>query len=132
MSVFPRVNQTSLSLDCPEYNQLSNIGQYLKAVRTRQGLSLQHVAQRTHIQPKQLRAIEAGNWVHLPEAIYVKGFLKRYAQSLGLDGVAIADSLSVKPANINPKWMNRANFSAREQGVGPSLSNWWSKLTPLV
>ncbi|MGD1952599.1 MAG: helix-turn-helix domain-containing protein [Leptolyngbyaceae cyanobacterium] len=132
MSGFPKASQNLQSSDCPESSQLSKVGQYLKAIRTRQGLSLQQVAQRTHIQPKQLRAIEAGNWMQLPEAIYVKGFLKQYAQSLGLDGIAIAERLSVTPAAINPKWLNQANFSAREQGVGPSLTNWWSRLTPLV
>ena len=132
MSVFPKASQNLQSSECPENPQLSKVGQYLKAIRTRQGLSLQQVAKRTHIQPKQLRAIEAGNWMQLPEAIYVKGFLKQYAQSLGLDGSAIAESLSVTPAAINPKWLNQANFSAREQGVGPSLTTWWSRLTPLV
>ena len=132
MSVFPRANKNSQTVACPENRQLSKIGQYLKTIRTRQGLSLQQVAKRTHIQPKQLRAIEAGNWMQLPEAIYVKGFLKRYAQSLGLDGITIAESLSVEPTTLNPKWLNRANFSAREQGVGPSIVNWWAKLTPLV
>ena len=130
MSVFPKASQNLPPSECPENPQLSKVGQYLKAIRTRQGLSLQQVAKRTHIQPKQLRAIEAGNWMQLPEAIYVKGFLQKYAQSLGLDGIEIANRLSVKPAAINPKWLNQANFSAREQG--PSLSNWWSRLTPLV
>ncbi|MEM8613868.1 MAG: helix-turn-helix transcriptional regulator [Cyanobacteria bacterium P01_H01_bin.105] len=131
MSVFPNTQENVYSLDGRE-EQLTKVGQYLKAIRTQQGLSLQQVAKRTHIQSKQLRAIEAGNWMYLPEAIYVKGFLKRYAQSLGLDGVAIAKSLSVKPATVNPKWLQRSNFSTRDQKVGKSLVNWWAKLTPLV
>ncbi|MFG6105801.1 helix-turn-helix transcriptional regulator [Leptothoe sp. EHU-05/26/07-4] len=123
MSVFPRVIDRSQVLECSDH-QLKQVGQYLKAVRTQQGLSLLQVAQRTHIQPKQLRAIETGNWMQLPEAIYVQGFLKQYAQSLGLDGVAIANDLAVQPAPVNTKWLNQANFSARERGVGPLLINW--------
>ncbi len=101
------------------------VGRYLQAIRTRQGLSLQHVATRTHIQQQQLRAIETGNWLQLPEAIYVKGFLKRYAQFLGLDGRAIAESLVIKPVAIDPKWLNPSDFSTREQGA-------WSIVTKLV
>lgn len=113
-------------------DQLGHVGGYLKTIRTSQGLSLQQVAQRTHIQPGQLRAIETGNWMKLPEAIYVKGFLKKYAQSLGLDGNSIAEKLRIEPADFNPQWSNKADFSCRDQAAGPLLSNWWSKLTPLV
>ena len=70
--------------------------------------------------------------MQLPEAIYVKGFLKRYAQSLGLDGKAIAEGLSVKPAAIDPKWLNPSDFSTREQDAWSLVTSWWTKLTPLV
>ena len=112
--------------------QLIHVGSYLKTVRISQGLSLQHVAQRTHIQPNQLRAIETGNWMRLPEAIYVKGFLKKYAQSLGLDGSSVAEKLCIEPAAFNPQWSNKSDFSCRDHTAGPLLSNWWAKLTPLV
>lgn len=116
MSVFPKAVKNSYGASSQEH-QLINVGRYLEATRTRQGLSLQQVAKRTYIQPKQLRAIETGNWMQLPEAIYVKGFLKRYAQSLGLDGMAIAEGLVVKPATINPRWLNSSNFASRVQGA---------------
>ncbi|MBX2862082.1 MAG: helix-turn-helix domain-containing protein [Leptolyngbyaceae cyanobacterium MAG.088] len=114
MSVFPKPTGTFQGVDGRE-QELKRVGQYLKAIRVRRGLSLQQVAKRTHIQPKQLRAIEAGNWRQLPEAIYVKGFLKRYGQSLGLDGITIADGLAVQPTDINPKWLNPSDFSSRDQ-----------------
>ncbi len=131
MGVFPKAAENSYGVECREH-QLKNVGRHLKAIRTRQGLSLQQVAKRTHIQPQQLRAIETGSWMQLPEAIYVKGFLKRYAQSLGLDGMAIAERISVKPAPINPKWLNPSDFSTREQKAWSLLTSWRTKLTPLV
>lgn len=112
--------------------QLTRVGCYLKTIRTQQGVSLHQVAIRTHIQPKQLRAIETGNWMQLPEAIYVKGFLKRYAQSLGLNGHMIADTVCVEPAEFKPRWFNQSDFSCRAQGAAPALVNWWAKLIPLV
>lgn len=131
MSVF--LNNSEVFQTGKNYrDQLLSIGSYLKTIRTSQGLSLQHVAQRTHIQPNQLRAIETGNWIKLPEAIYVKGFLKKYAQSLGLDGKSIANQLCIEPATFNPQWSNRSDFSCRDQIAKPLLSHLWAKLTPLA
>ncbi len=132
MSVFLNSSgQSSVGVDCCE--QLVTVGQHLKTIRTRRGLSLKQVSQRTHIQPNQLRAIESGHWSRLPEAIYVKGFLKQYAQALGLDGTAIAEMVCVEPAAFNPKWLNKSDFSTRELVAGgTSWGNLWSKLTPLV
>ncbi|MEM9266774.1 MAG: helix-turn-helix transcriptional regulator [Cyanobacteria bacterium P01_F01_bin.13] len=131
MSVF--LNNSGESQTGKGYcEQLFKVGHYLKTIRTRQGLSLQQVSQRTHIQPNQLQAIEAGHWMKLPEAIYVKGFLKRYAQLLGLDGSAIAATVCVEPVALNPQWLNKSDFSSRRHGAAPSLVNWWTKLTPLV
>ena len=115
MSVFLNIPEQPQAIEGYR-EQLVYVGSYLKTIRTRQGLSLQQVAQRTHIQPCQLRAIETGNWMKLPEAIYVKGFLKKYAQSLGLDGQAVADKVCVEPANFNPQWLNQSDFSSRDPG----------------
>lgn len=112
--------------------QLSRVGRYLKGIRTKKGLSLQQVAQRTHIQLKQLQAIETGNCLQLPETIYVKGFLKHYAQCLGLDGVKISETLCTNPPALNPRWLNQSDFSTRDQRVGTLLTNWWTRLTPSV
>ncbi|MEO0867454.1 MAG: helix-turn-helix transcriptional regulator [Cyanobacteria bacterium J06642_11] len=112
-------------------SQLEAVGRYLKTIRTEQGLSLQQVSQRTHVQPKQLRAIETGDCKKLPEAIYVKGFLKQYAQALGLNGTDIASQVCVEPNHVNLKWLNRSDFSSRSQGCSRSNA-WWNKFTPLV
>ncbi|MEA5466891.1 helix-turn-helix domain-containing protein [Leptothoe sp. PORK10 BA2] len=131
MSVIPyQSGHSSGGIECCE--QLITVGQHLKTIRTHQGLSLKQISQRTRIQPNQLRAIESGNWAMLPEAIYVKGFLKQYAQTLGLDGAAIAQMVCVEPAAFNPQWLNKSDFSARELVSGRSLGNLWAKLIPLV
>ncbi|MDP3764230.1 MAG: helix-turn-helix domain-containing protein [bacterium] len=40
---------------------------------------------RTGIPAKHLKKIEKGEWCDLPSGVYVKGFLKKYAQVVGLD-----------------------------------------------
>ncbi|MEM6251993.1 MAG: helix-turn-helix transcriptional regulator [Cyanobacteria bacterium P01_D01_bin.156] len=114
------------------HEQLVAIGHYLKTIRTQKGLSLQQVAQRTKVQPKQLRAIETGDYQTLPEAIYVRGFLKQYAQALGLNGADIANRVCVEPTDINLKWLNRADFSSRGCGNIVNPTHWWTKLIPSV
>ncbi|MDP3800369.1 MAG: helix-turn-helix domain-containing protein [bacterium] len=40
---------------------------------------------KTGIPAKHLKKIEKGEWCDLPSGVYVKGFLKKYAQVVGLD-----------------------------------------------
>ena len=63
---------------------LESSGNYLKATRESQGLSLNEVAQATRIREAVLRALEEGKYEDLPH-LYVKGFLRAYAGYLGLD-----------------------------------------------
>lgn len=94
-----------------EYSQsekLSQIGAYLQDIRHEQSLSIEQVATKTMIQGRLLRAIEAGNLDGLPEAIYVRGFIKRYAEFLGLNGNEVARSFPLYPdtGNLEPTWQN--------------------------
>jgi len=61
------------------------VGHSLKIVRERQGLSLVDVAARTRIRRQHLDAIEGGRFTELPGPIYITGFLRTYAETLGLE-----------------------------------------------
>jgi hypothetical protein len=67
------------------------IGEVLKSTRTRQGLDIRTVEERTKIRIKYLRALESEDWQILPSPAYAKGFLRTYASLLGLDAEAIVD-----------------------------------------
>lgn len=56
----------------------------LRAHREASGMSLEELFERTRINPEYLRAIETGNYAILPD-IYVRLFIKKYAQEVGLD-----------------------------------------------
>ena len=81
-------NQTHLKQKQQE--MLTEIGEYLHEIRCQQGLSLEDVAIRSCIRATLLRAIEQGNLEALPEPVYIRGFIKRFADHLGLDGEEIA------------------------------------------
>jgi cytoskeleton protein RodZ len=62
------------------------IGNSLREARLRQGLDLAEIEQATKIRTRYLRALEEEQFELLPAQTYVKGFLKSYADQLGLDG----------------------------------------------
>lgn len=78
--------------------KLAEMGSYLRHLREEQSLSLKEVAAKTKVQARLLNAIEEGNLDPLPEPIYIQGFIKRYADALGLDGAEFA---SVFPIGQN-------------------------------
>jgi cytoskeletal protein RodZ len=69
---------------------LSELGGRLYQLRQAQLLSLDEVAARTLIAPRVLGAIEAGKLEELPELVYIQGFIRRFADALGLDGAEFA------------------------------------------
>ena len=86
--------------------KLEELGFQLKQLREKKMLSIDQIAARTMIQPRLLLAIESGNVSILPEAVYVRGFLKRYADSLDLNGAEFVSSFPLEPdmRAINPSW----------------------------
>jgi cytoskeleton protein RodZ len=68
-----------------------DIGSSLREARTRQGLDLNEMEFRTKVRAKYLRALEADEFDQLPGHTYIKGFLRTYADSLGMDGQLYVD-----------------------------------------
>jgi cytoskeleton protein RodZ len=64
---------------------METLGNYLREEREKQGKTLKHIAQKTCISRTTLQAIEEDQDELLPPASYLRGFLKLYAQELGLN-----------------------------------------------
>ncbi len=67
------------------------IGNSLREARHRQQLELSEVEQATKIRSRYLKALEEEAFDSLPAQTYVKGFLRTYADYLGLDGQLYVD-----------------------------------------
>jgi helix-turn-helix protein len=67
------------------------IGSSLKDARLRQGVDLAEAELATKIRSKYLSALEEERFDILPAQTYVKGFLRSYAEYLGLDGQLYVD-----------------------------------------
>jgi hypothetical protein len=70
------------------------IGNSLREARLRQGLDFVEIEQSTKIRGKYLRALEDEQFDVLPAQTYVKGFLRSYADYLGLDGQLYVDEFN--------------------------------------
>jgi cytoskeleton protein RodZ len=70
------------------------IGNSLREARLRQGLDLPRIETDTKIRGKYLRALEDERFEALPGETYVKGFLRTYADYLGLDGQLYVDEFN--------------------------------------
>jgi cytoskeleton protein RodZ len=68
-----------------------DIGSSLREARIRQELDFPELEERTKIRPKYLRALEDERFDILPAPTYVRGFLRSYAEALGLDGQPFVD-----------------------------------------
>jgi cytoskeleton protein RodZ len=64
---------------------MKRLGEFLRGERQARGISLQQIAADTRISLKMLQAIEEGDVEKLPAPVLIKGFLRAYAQRVGLD-----------------------------------------------
>ena len=100
-----------------------DIGSSLRDARDRQGLDFPELEQITKIRPKYLRALEDERFDLLPAPTYVRGFLRSYAEALGLDGqpfvdeynsrFAIDEDAPVRARRVPPPRRNRSNRESR-------------------
>ena len=68
-----------------------DLGSSLRDARERKQLTFADMEELTRVRTKYLRAIEDDDFATLPGPTYVKGFLRVYAESLGLDGQLYVD-----------------------------------------
>ncbi|MEL6900614.1 MAG: RodZ domain-containing protein [Cyanobacteria bacterium J06606_4] len=86
-----------------QQSQLAQIGAFLREHREKQGKSLEDIAIRTYIRPQLLNGIETGNPDMLPEPIFVQGFIRRYAETLGLKGIELSQQFTVTSIPSTPR-----------------------------
>ena len=72
---------------------MADIGSQLRAAREAQSLTLEQVFHATRIKQSFLEAIEANQFQALPGPVQARGFVRSYANYLGLDGEHLASAL---------------------------------------
>ena len=69
------------------------IGTLLRHAREEAGLSATQISERTRIQLYKIEALENGDFVHLPDGIYLDGIVRAYARELALEPEPLIERL---------------------------------------
>ncbi|YAI82039.1 MAG: helix-turn-helix domain-containing protein [cyanobacterium endosymbiont of Rhopalodia sterrenbergii] len=90
-------DKTSLyDLEQVQHDILADIGNQLYQARQKQNISLEAVAADTFISLGLLKSLEKGILKDLPEPIYVRGLIRKFADYLGLNGKVLASRFPTK------------------------------------
>lgn len=68
---------------------LRELGNYLRQTRESRNMTLSEVVETTKIRSRYLQAIEEGDLSIMPGIVYARGFIRSYADFLGLDGAKL-------------------------------------------
>jgi cytoskeletal protein RodZ len=104
------------------------IGGSLREARLKRGLTPADVQKAIRIRDRYLQALEEERWELLPGDAYVKGFLRTYADYLGLDGNLYVDEYNNRFARPEEPLLVPQRFARR----GPTLGGTGFLLRPLV
>jgi cytoskeleton protein RodZ len=90
-----RVGSSRLPLDfsAPPDDRLRRLGELLRSTRLARDEELSHAAAWLKIRPAYLAALEGGDLAAMPGPVYATGFLRSYADHLGLDGAELTAPL---------------------------------------
>ena len=99
---------------------MDSIGDYLRAAREDRKVPIAQVVRDTKISEKYIVAMENGQLSLLPAPAYAKGFLKIYAEYLGLDSRPLIEQYVQEYGG-----MMRQGFPPDGESVTPTLSSTW-------
>jgi len=83
--------------------QTESVGQTLRLLREERGLELRRISETLHIRYPYLEAIENSSFNDLPGPTYALGFVKAYAEHLGLDSDEIVELFKIEQQGVNSK-----------------------------
>lgn len=128
------MTQTEEQVDYTLQNR-SRCGGALRAEREKQALSIQDIANKLRLSPKQIEALEADNFASLPEPTIVRGFIRNYAKQLKINVEPLLDAYTVivpsnAPHELTIKPTSNMHVSSRDK---PKISSYfWAGLLSLI
>jgi|YelNatPaOPRAMG01_1025707.scaffolds.fasta_scaffold01538_15 cytoskeletal protein RodZ len=78
---------------------MPTVAEQLKQAREAKNLTINEVADATKIRSSHIHALETGEYSEFPAAVYIRGFVKTYANFLKLDVEAILKDLDKELAH---------------------------------
>lgn len=102
---------------------MPSFGETLRRERELRQISLREISEATKINLRYLDALERNDFRHLPGGVFNKGFVKAYAQYIGVDADGMVDAYLVEEraqaekaaAQKPPEVLRRAAAAEREE-----------------
>jgi cytoskeleton protein RodZ len=105
----------------PVNTEGKTVGEILRSTREARKLSVEQVNRETKISVQTVRALEQDDFGAFPSETYLKGFVRTYAEFLGLDGnrlwSMIGSRSAAQAAGPGPAWETESGL--REERLGP-------------
>ncbi len=98
-------------------------GELLKKRRKEMEISIKEVSEKLKVKADYLSDLEENNYDKLPPDVYVKGFIKSYAELVGLDAQEMADLYNKEKA-IGKKIENKKQFGKKAEKRKFSISRY--------
>jgi len=101
-----KAQQLAIAAAQARAERLVEIGRILQQARATKRISLRQLHSVTLVPTHQITALETGELEHLPEDVYIRGFIRRLGNALGLNGAELAASLPKDDPNrgVVPSW----------------------------
>ena len=111
---------------------MQTVGELLRNQREKKGLSVKEIENAISIRTIYINAIEEGNYNLVPGEVYLKGFIRNYANYLGLNGQEMVDlyrqfqkDVPTAPQNATPdKVENPVRKSEQPTNNNNKSSKW--------
>lgn len=88
-----------------------DVGRELREAREAKGLSVAEVAEHQHLRPSIIDAIEEGRYSQIGSELFLKGYVRAYAEQLGLDGSDLINRLDheLEPIRVKAVEAQKSN-----------------------
>jgi cytoskeleton protein RodZ len=106
----------------PQSSKAATPGEQMQARRESLGWSVEQAAEQLKLQPRQVAALEAGDYAALPNPAVVRGFIRAYAKILKLDAAPLVATIDIQPADNAEVVPSRALSASFSESRFPSLT----------
>lgn len=100
---------------------METLGEYLAAVRSELGLTLEEVSQKTGIYEKFIHYMETGKYHLLPPSVYILGFIKKLAEVYKISAESLIEQYRKESGIVehaaSTKLAQQKNWKSRLQNV---------------
>jgi len=108
------------------------VGEILRRTRLHYNQSINDIERALRIRASQIEAIEQGTLENLPGKVYAIGFVRAYAEFLGLDGDKIVHLFKVQMSDQSPEPELQFPLPASDSKIVPLWLTFLSLVTALV